>query len=70
VQSHGCVKKCETKGSNLAAATGRESRDQGSKVSISNQREDDQNMETVSEGENERKCFSEFIKEESTGNGE
>lgn len=27
-------------------------------------------VEKVAEGENERKCFSEFIKEELTGNGE
>lgn len=64
VQSFGCVKKWEAKGSNLAAATGSESREQGNKMFISNQRrEDDQNMEKVSEGENERKCLSEFIKE-------
>ena len=71
VQSRGSVKKWEAKGNILAAATGIESREQGNKMSISNQRrEDDQNMEKVSEGENERKCISDFIKEELTGNGE
>lgn len=71
VQSLGCVKKWEAKGNISAAPTGSESREQGSKMSVSNQkREDDQNMEKVSEGESERKCFSEFIKEELTGSGE
>lgn len=71
VQSLGCVEKYEAKGSISAAATGSESREQGSRMFVSSQRRrDDQNMEKVSEVENERKCFSEFIKEELTGSGE
>lgn len=71
VQSLGCVEKYEAKGNISAAATGSEIREQGNKLFVSNQRRgDDQNMEKVSEGENERQCFSEFIKEELTGSGE
>lgn len=65
------VQKREVKGNILAAATGGESREQNNKMSVSNQRrEDDQNVEKVREGENERKHVSEFIKAELAGNGE
>lgn len=65
------VQKREGKGNILAAATGGESREQINKMSVSNQRrEDDQNVQKVREGENERKCVSGFIKAELAGSGE